>query len=450
MSERRKGGRPATGSIAWRRNKSGQMQWFARVTLVGGGKRRFVPLDPRLSRENEAGARRSALDVSLLARNERRVATVDETVREYGQRWLLHREERGLTSVRDDRGRFAKWVFPKIGDTAVAKVDRDALEALVEDLDRRVRGDELSWKTAWHAWALTRRMFGDACGSKSRALRVRGDNPAAHVVGPDRGIRKTKVYLYPDEFLRLVAAPRVALRWRRVFAIATYMYLRAGEMNALRWEDVDLDRGIILVHRSANRVTGELKATKTSTSRRVPIERELLPLLRAMHDEARGDGPSPKADARLVRVNVTDRKLSRKLRRCLELANVTRTELFPENDGRAPKTRKPITFHDLRATGITWMAVRGDEPLRIKQRAGHSTFSTTEGYIREAENLREGFGTVFPPLPHALLGEGVVSDRFRGFGSASLPIPQDFQGTEWSRRESNPGPKTTLLLPLRA
>jgi hypothetical protein len=25
----------------------------------------------------------------------------------------------------------------------------------------------------------------------------------------------------------------------------------------------------------------------------------------------------------------------------------------------------------LRATGITWAAVRGDDPLRIKQRAGH-------------------------------------------------------------------------------
>ena len=62
-----------------------------------------------------------------------------------------------------------------------------------------------------------------------------------------------------------------------------------------------------------------------------------------------------------------------------------------------------MTFHDLRATGITWCAVRGDEPLKIKQRAGHSTFSTTEGYIREAENLGGSFGQVFPPLPPSLL-----------------------------------------------
>jgi hypothetical protein len=43
-----------------------------------------------------------------------------------------------------------------------------------------------------------------------------------------------------------------------------------------------------------------------------------------------------------------------------------------------------------RATGITWMAVRGDDPLKIKQRAGHTTFQTIEGYIREAEAVRSG------------------------------------------------------------
>jgi integrase len=66
---------------------------------------------------------------------------------------------------------------------------------------------------------------------------------------------------------------------------------------------------------------------------------------------------------------------------------VKRADLFADND-----RQKHITFHDLRATGITWMAVRGDDPLRIKQRAGHSSFSTTEMYIREAENLAAGFG----------------------------------------------------------
>ncbi len=71
-----------------------------------------------------------------------------------------------------------------------------------------------------------------------------------------------------------------------------------------------------------------------------------------------------------------------------------------------------MTFYDLRATGITWMALRGDNPLAIKQRAGHRRFETTEGYIREAENLRAASpGEPFPELPEALLGSGRVLAR---------------------------------------
>ncbi len=87
------------------------------------------------------------------------------------------------------------------------------------------------------------------------------------------------------------------------------------------------------------------------------------------------------------------------LRQHLEMAGVKRAELFTSD-----AQRKHITFHDLRATGITWAAVRGDDPLRIKQRAGHAGFATTEIYIRETENLREGFGQVFPGLPPELTG----------------------------------------------
>jgi len=91
--------------------------------------------------------------------------------------------------------------------------------------------------------------------------------------------------------------------------------------------------------------------------------------------------------------------LSYKLKRYLARAGVERSDLFASDT-----TRKAITFHDLRATGITWMAARGDDPLRIMQRAGHADFETTKIYMREAENLSKAFGTVFPPLPARLLG----------------------------------------------
>src|SRR5258708_32408989 len=89
--------------------------------------------------------------------------------------------------------------------------------------------------------------------------------------------------------------------------------------------------------------------------------------------------------------------LSAKLKGYLRRAGVDRADLFVSD-----ATRKAITFHDLRATGITWMAARGDDPLRIMQRAGHEDFETTKLYLREAENLSAGFGDVFPALPGSI------------------------------------------------
>ena len=82
------------------------------------------------------------------------------------------------------------------------------------------------------------------------------------------------------------------------------------------------------------------------------------------------------------------------------------------------------------------MAVRGDDPLRIiKQRAGHRSFSTTEGYIREAENLREGFGTPFPSLPPELLGNSATN---RNSARAELNKPAQNDTSKWSKGGSNP------------
>ena len=160
-----------------------------------------------------------------------------------------------------------------------------------------------------------------------------------------------------------------------------------GELAALEWGDVDLEHGTIHVHRSLDTKRGQgLKSTKSAVARRVPIEQALLPLLQSMKESAKGERV----------IELPKAHLARPLRVYLKSAGIKRGELFV-TDG----TRKAVTFHDLRATGITWCAVRGDDALKIKQRAGHASFSTTEGYIREAENLREGFGEVFPPLPQS-------------------------------------------------
>jgi integrase len=151
-------------------------------------------------------------------------------------------------------------------------------------------------------------------------------------------------------------------------------------------EDIELDHGTIHIHRSRNREDVHDKGTKTKAARRFTMEPAIVPLVRAMHEESNGEG-------HVIQLP-NDKHLARDFRQWLSAADVDRAELHASTP-----TRKAMTFHDLRATGLTWLAIRGDDPLKIMQRAGHADFSTTQGYIRTAEAVRDGFGRVFPPLP---------------------------------------------------
>lgn len=402
--------RPSTGTVQWT-----GVRWRARITLADGS-RPWLDLPESIGERDieRARAKASELAAYARARDLRRTpkGSLDgdtETVRQYAERWLEERERKGLHSVRDDRGRLVGHVFPLLEASPIAAITAKDCRALVATLDAKVSSGALAWRTALNVWGVFSKMMGDACGSKVEALRVRDDNPSAGVAGPDRGIERAKSYLYPSELLSLLSCERVALRWRRVYALAVYTYARAGELEALRVDDVDLEHGTIRVHRQADRDTGKLRPTKTKTHRAVPIEPNLRPLLAALVRAA-----DRHVDAPLVHMPPRESGAFM-LRQHLQAAGIDRAELYADD-----ATRMPITFHDLRATGITWCAVRGDEPIKLQRRAGHTTLDTTQRYIREAENVREGFGDVFPALPRVLVeGLEVASDEHGGGGAVN-------------------------------
>jgi integrase len=136
-------------------------------------------------------------------------------------------------------------------------------------------------------------MCADMVTAKKRELRTREDNPCRDVKPPERGEKKGKQYLWPSEFLTLVTSPKVPLRWRQLFALAVYTYARAGELEALYWEDVDLEHRILHVHRATDRAKSKAhekvtKSTKTGVARRLPIEPSLAPLLERLADQRAG------------------------------------------------------------------------------------------------------------------------------------------------------------------
>ncbi len=428
--------RPATGSVRWDPTRAA---WVVRVTMADGTRSKpiamtglppceVVPTNPPKECECRPcqSAESAGQDVSRRMRSGAHVdSSTSLTLNEFTKRWLDERERRGLASVNDSRIRLTRYVLESLGTKPIADITRADLKALVHRLDERVRASSrgeladgrrirFSWKTAVHTWGDVTKLFSDAVDSKDPTLCILKENPAIGVRGPDKGKNRIKQYLWPAEALALMSCADVPLAFRRFYAVSTYLYGRPEEIEALEWSDVDLDHGLVTIHRAIERarhrgkMKGETKETKTDGSMRtVPIDPNLLPLLETMHDEAGGEG-------RLFPKPPTEDKLARALRRYLQLAGVDRPALFI-NDS----TRQWINwYHATRATGLTWEAVRGTDPLKIMQRGGHRHFSTTQIYVREAENLRGRTGDAFPPLPPELFRSGfgisVGKSRFPG------------------------------------
>lgn len=376
---------------------------YAFRCVVKDGGRPWVPLPAGLTlAEAQATAlviaqRASAGLYSVNAGPKKTIAHV-VTFAEWCGRWIESREERGLFTTKDDLSRLRTHVFPTLGPKPVAKITKAQIEDLVSELDGKVYASKLSAKTAKNVWGVVRKAFTDAHKAKERGLRVRGDNPCADLDGPYKGKPKVKAFMYPNEVHALLSCDAVPLVFRRAAALAIYLGLRSGELRSLRWDDVDIEHGTVHVHQGFDRRKHKAKSTKTGRSRRFDFEEAVRPLLVALHAEAGGKGPVIQIPRFF--------NLARDLRKHLRTANVKRHDL---HNGDA--TRKQLTFHDLRSTCLTFMAVRGDPTLTIAARAGHSTSKQTEEYVKTAGELnRSRFGEIFAPLPTVLLASNDQAD----------------------------------------
>jgi integrase len=363
-------------------------------------------------------------------------APTGETLASYVKRWCDDREARGNRSVRDDRSRLAHYLLPGHGHKLVTEIARDDIEGIRDRLDALIAEEGgIAWKTAANIWATITKLCADMVfgALKNKSLGVRADNPAVGILPPERGEPRSKTCLYPSEFDAAMRSDELPLEFRQLVAVATYEYLREGELYALHCDDIDIAHLDIHIWRTRDAKTGAIRElTKTSAGRRhVPIEPALVPLLTHLV-KARAGGllfpvPMGRGDAASL------------LRTCLEWVGVTRAAIFASDD-----SRKRLTFHDLRGTGITWRCVRGDNHVAIKTQAGHESFETTLGYVAVADALRSGFGVPFPALPASLwvrsVGDGTdPGPDENGYRAATETRTSGFPAAiECPRRDSNP------------
>lgn len=158
---------------------------------------------------------------------------------------------------------------------------------------------------------------------------------------------------------------------QRALAGLAFTGLRLGELVGLRWEDVDISRGLITVRRTLSpNGNGRLesRATKSGRVRDVPIINDLAPWL----ESASETGYSHVFTG--VRGGPFDSGNLARAVKWFELRD--RIATFPDG--------QPLRFHDLRHTFLTRLARVGVTPSQLQRVAGHASITTTELYTRSS------------------------------------------------------------------
>ncbi|MEV0481845.1 site-specific integrase [Streptomyces sp. NPDC050508] len=166
----------------------------------------------------------------------------------------------------------------------------------------------------------------------------------------------------------LVAASSNQYRgWGDVVLFAASTAARIGEVSGCRVGDIDTSQWIWTVRRQTTPAPGGLtdKGTKGKRARKVPIIEEIRPLVAQRILSA---GPAP--DARLFTGPRGGRISTAVLRDATHWDEVV-TQLGYEH----------LRRHDLRHTGLTWLADAG-VPIHVLRRiAGHGSLTTTQRYL---------------------------------------------------------------------
>jgi integrase len=263
-----------------------------------------------------------------------------------------------------------KRVVPTLGHLAVRMVTNGAV-------DRAVHGwiaDECSRSTVKNSLAILVRVMEQAVRDgiiDRNPARVTGWQHEYQRAEDELDDPRSLALLDWETLVRLAAAlvERSAGQysgWGDVVVFAACTAARIGEVSGVRAGDIDRETWIWTVRRQTTPGPGGLidKGTKGKRARRVPLIAEVRPLVGARLDSAADE------NARLFTGPRRGRITTAVLRDATHWDEVV-TLLGYEH----------LRRHDLRHTGLTWMADAGVPVHVLRKVAGHGSLTTTQRYL---------------------------------------------------------------------
>jgi integrase len=276
-------------------------------------------------------------------------------------------EQRGARIMREFEGRSLRSITTEEVRRFLSRLDREDVSARTVNIHRQIL----------HS------VFEHARRKETFGLRF---NPVSETAKrPEEGARPVETF-EPEEIRAITEAARAGLHrgrggyrhskfsaatdreWSRIneqdaalFLVAGFTGLRLGELLALHWSDVDLDRRILSVSRSMS--AGEESSTKSRRARSVPLADQAAAEIRALQKRRSFTGRND-----YVFCRPDGGPLDR---------SAVRTRFVRAQKAAGVRVRR---FHDLRHS-FGSLAIQKFDLVAVKDMMGHSKLTTTERYL---------------------------------------------------------------------
>ena len=334
-------------------------RWAATLTLgYEGGKRRRKTFYGRARREVEGkltGARQAQRE-GLPVPSDR--LTVGKFIEDWLE--LTVRASRWPSTYDSYRTICRLHILPVLGSVPLSRLTPQHVQSLLNTK----AATRLSARTVRYIYTVLRAALGQAVkwGALPR-------NVATLVDPPRRQAQEVKA-LTPEQAARFLEEAREH-RHEALFVLAVSVGLRRGEVLALRWQDVDLNRRTLTVRHSLQRIEGRLQCVEPKTpqsSRTVPLPAratEALRQHRVRQAEARLAAGPVWEDEGFVFTTAHGTPLDgRNVLRALQ--------------GLLRETGLPVvSFHALRHTCASLLLTEGVHPRVVMETLGHSDVRMT-------------------------------------------------------------------------
>jgi len=275
------------------------------------------------------------------------------TVTKFIPTYLAHSTAlRQKSSTISNKGYFlGKWIEPRFGSLPLDKINN-------------ARVAELKAALSVVGWSAGNNVLRALTNMLRVAIELGEIEAMPCTVKTFRRDSKERSYYGFAEYEALLATANA--EQRIMILLGAEAGLRAGEISALEWSDIDFDRGVLTVNRAIWK--GEIGLPKGNKIRRIPIHGRLPAALKA-YRHLRGQ-------------------------RVLYRAN----GLTPRRDDLADWLRAaeqaaglPVTghVHSLRHTFCSHLALAGADVRTIMALAGHASIVTTQRYMHLAPDSTE-------------------------------------------------------------